>query len=181
MHRQVLIKSLIPCEWQHQSASAHWSEFSQLSDFFTIKVYTRMEMHAVMISSALFFSTLSFYFLYRIVNNSSASPVCLLCLCTLFPNPQEAQGRRWRIKKGEEELRGENAAKTRRERRGRRREAVKAKRMWEGCIFTLLLFEEHFSTLRNYATSQKKMCYCIKTSFWKTTVWPQQQQLTNKL
>lgn len=74
-----------------------------------------MEMHAVMISSALFFSTLSFYFLYRIVNNSSASPVCLLCLCTLFPNPQEAQGRRWRIKKGEEELRGENAEKTHRE------------------------------------------------------------------
>lgn len=81
-----------------------------------------MEMHAVMISSSLFYSLLSFYFLHPIVNNMSASPDCLLCLCTLFPNPQEARRTRWRIKKGEEELRGENIEETLRETqlRGRR-------------------------------------------------------------
>lgn len=52
----------------------------------------------------------------------SAYPVCLLCLCTLFPNPQEARGRRGRIKEGEKELRSENVEKTWRETllRGRR-------------------------------------------------------------
>lgn len=50
-----------------------------------------MEMHAVMISFPSFFF-LSLLFLFPPVNNMSAYPVRLLCLCTLFPNPQEAQG-----------------------------------------------------------------------------------------
>lgn len=81
----------------------------------------------------------------------SASAVCLLCLCTLFPNPQEARRRRGgRIKKGEKELRGENVEKTQREWLLR-----KEAEAGEGCIFTPLLFVERFSTLSNYSMSEK--------------------------
>lgn len=51
------------------------------------------------------FCALSFS-LFPSVNNTSASPVCPLCLCTLFP--LETPSRRWRIKKGEVKQRGEN-------------------------------------------------------------------------
>lgn len=101
-----LIKSPSPCDWQHQSAFAYGGEFSQLSDFSTIKVGTNMKMHAVVISPPFHFLAEISPLLFPTVNNTGAPPFASYVCVHYFCNPQETQRRRQRIKRREEELRG---------------------------------------------------------------------------
>lgn len=83
VQRQRLIKSLALCEWQHQSV--YCGDFSQHSHFSTIrKSVVRGYERGPGVPSSLF----------RLLKNMSARPLCLLCLCTLYPEPQEAHRRR---------------------------------------------------------------------------------------
>lgn len=69
-----------------------------------------MEIQAVMIYPSSSFLPL---FLYPSINNMSAYPIRLICLCTLFLNPQEARrGREGELKSRKKELGSENVEST---------------------------------------------------------------------
>ena len=114
----------------------------------------------------------SLFLFFPTVNNMSAFPLLLLCLCTLFRNPQETWWSMLRVRKGEEELGGGGLICRNYTTRDSAERWVK-RGICDGAAFP------HHYYLKNILVSwettlcqrkKRKQCYCMRTSLWYNSV-----------
>lgn len=154
MHRQGLIKSFTPREWQHQSAWAYCGEFSQHSDSFTIKT-SEAERRAMMTPPS---------------PGLKKTWVLILLACYVdvhcFQTPKRPTGGESELKKSAEKWLRRQRQRGRLIRRRQVREAEKGS-VRELCFKDITA--ESFSTLSKYTTTENVMCSWMKTSLTKAT------------